>query len=249
MKRSASSWQRRCGIPPQNRFIEEVQAFHERIVDAGQYNALAQLALKLLAPGVPDIYQGQELWDYSLVDPDNRRPVNYSVAREALAQVARDFLSAGASNGRQEVSRHVSLRDPRLKLMVTHRLLNVRRRLAHLWSQGDYIALDVSGPLAEHVLALAWRGAESQRIELVAVVPRFVQKLIDAERQRGADIPASHLALPTRVWEGTVVAWPANECGVGTHIFTGQTLSITEPHVEVAASLSDFPIAVLEMTS
>src|SRR5205823_455609 len=72
---------------PQNRFVAEVQTFRERITDAGQYNALAQLVLKLLSPGVPDIYQGQELWDYSLVDPDNRRPVDFEARRTALADV------------------------------------------------------------------------------------------------------------------------------------------------------------------
>src|SRR5262249_23648986 len=106
---------------PNNRFIAEVQALHDRIVDAGQYNAVSQLALKLLSPGVPDIYQGQELFDYSLVDPDNRRPVNYDFAREALSAVGQTFLSAraGADSDRQECLSHFSLRDPRLKLLIT----------------------------------------------------------------------------------------------------------------------------------
>jgi (1->4)-alpha-D-glucan 1-alpha-D-glucosylmutase len=233
---------------PQNRFVEELQAFHARIVDAGQYNALAQLVLKLLSPGVPDLYQGQELWDYSLVDPDNRRPVDFGFRREALADVGQTFLSATEKSGRQECLPHMSLRDPRLKLLVTHRLLQVRRRLAHLWAQGDYVPLEVTGPLAEHIVAFGWRGTESQRIELLAAVPRFVQKLIDAERQSGADIPVCRPPLPPSVWEGTAIAWPMVGRLLATSVFNAARYSLEESAIAVGTLLADFPVAVLETT-
>jgi (1->4)-alpha-D-glucan 1-alpha-D-glucosylmutase len=232
---------------PQNRFVIELQAFHERIVDAGQTNALAQLALKLLSPGIPDIYQGQELWDYSLVDPDNRRPVDYGRCREQLAEVRQTSLSANSSDGRQECLHHFSLRDPRLKLLVTHRLLHVRQRLAHLWTSGDYVPLEVSGPLAEHVLAFGWRGAESQRIELLAAVPRFVQKLIDAARASGADMPVCRCLPPQSTWEGTVIHWPVEGQLVGTSVFTEQTVPLSDSAIGVGSLFAEFPIAVVEV--
>jgi (1->4)-alpha-D-glucan 1-alpha-D-glucosylmutase len=220
---------------PQNRFIAEAQALHDRIVDAGQYNALSQLALKLLSPGVPDIYQGQEMFDYSLVDPDNRRPVNYVMAREALA-----------ADGERTC---YSLRDPRLKLMITRRLLDVRRRLAHLWSHGEYVSLEVLGPLADHVIAFAWRGGESRQIELVAAVPRFVQKLIDVQRLSRSDVPACQSFLQSQTWQGTIIVWPSGEPVAATDVFTSQPIELGEPAVEVASLLNGFPIAVLESKS
>jgi (1->4)-alpha-D-glucan 1-alpha-D-glucosylmutase len=226
---------------PQNRFVAEVQTFHERIVDAGQYNALAQLVLKLLSPGVPDIYQGQELWDYSLVDPDNRRPVDYDLRREALAPYKPEAQARGEGG-----PPHFSLRDPKLKLLVTHRLLQIRRRMPHLWSQGDYVPFDVVGPLGEHLVAFGWRGAESQRIELLAVVPRFVQKLIDAERARGADIPVGQDLLPSSIWHGTAIAWPMIGELTGTNLFTGQQHSLGGSEIPANLLLADFPLAVVE---
>jgi len=217
---------------PQNRFVAELQAFHDRIVDAGQYNALSQLVLKLLSPGVPDIYQGQELWDYSLVDPDNRRPVNFNFRREALAQLDQQALS---------------IRDPRLKLLVTQRLLHLRRRLAHLWASGDYVPLEASGPLAENVIAFGWRGAESQRLELVAVVPRFVQKLIDAQRARGPEAHAGPWPLPSEVWEGTTIAWPMVGRMTATSALNGDQQSLEEALIPVGPLWAHFPVAVLEV--
>jgi (1->4)-alpha-D-glucan 1-alpha-D-glucosylmutase len=231
------------GDSPQNRFITEFQAFHERIVDAGQYNALAQLVLKLLAPGVPDIYQGQELWDYSLVDPDNRRPVNYDQRREGLGQVGQTLVSAIDAPADKNVC-SMSLRDPKLKLFVTRTLLDLRRRLAHLWQQGDYVPLDVTGPLADHVIAFGWRGAESQRIELLAVVPRFVQKLIDA--QSAAGIPGCHASLPPAVWQDTALAWPMVGHLTGSNVFTGSEHTLEEATLPLGALLAAFPLAVLE---
>jgi len=217
---------------PQNRFIPEMQSFHESIVDAGQYNALAQLILKLLSPGVPDIYQGQELWDYSLVDPDNRRPVDYTLCRQSLQDVGQKFSSA------------TSLRDSHLKILVTHRLLHLRRRLSHLWSQGDYVPLDVTGPLADHLIAFGWRGTESQRLELIAVIPRFVQKLIEAARQTGT--ATSPFILHASTWQESSIVLPADSPTSATCIFTGQAQTFVENTLRAAQVLANFPIGVLE---
>jgi (1->4)-alpha-D-glucan 1-alpha-D-glucosylmutase len=219
-----------------NQFVTELHAFCERIADAGQLNALAQVALKILSPGIPDIYQGQELWDYSLVDPDNRRPVDFTARRAALAAVKDPSASAQS----------FSLHDPKLKLLLTHRLLSLRHRLAHLWSQGDYLPLELAGPLSENLIAFAWRGAESQRIELLAVIPRFVQKLIDAERLNLADFPTSPAPLPATIWTGTTVTWPNGQPLTATNILTGVHLTLTHPPLDASALFSNFPLAILE---
>jgi len=225
---------------PQNRFVNELMAFHERITDAGQYNALAQLVLKLLSPGVPDIYQGEELWDYSLVDPDNRRPVDFEVRRRAAAEVASESWQISNLDSRP-------LRDPRLKLLVTQRLLQLRRRSAHLWSAGDYVPLETTGLLAEHVLALGWRSAGSHQLELVVTVPRFVQKLIEAERASGRVSSSALCALPAGIWDGTFIVLPPGTNLPVKNVFTGQCMTLAEPALPVGALLGEFPIGVLEM--
>ena len=138
------------------------------------------------------------------------------------------------------------LRDPRTKLLVTQRLLHVRRRLSHLWAQGDYVPLEVSGLLADHIVAFGWRGAESQRIELLAAVPRFVQKLIDAERASGTENSTSQFPLPPGIWDGNFIVLPAGSNFSATNVFTGQSHVLAEPAVAAGVLLADFPIGVLE---
>jgi (1->4)-alpha-D-glucan 1-alpha-D-glucosylmutase len=224
---------------PKNQFVDELQAFCERVADAGLLNSLGQVVLKLLSPGVPDIYQGQEFLDFSLVDPDNRRPVDYASRRAALGEVRGAAPDSGLGFG---------LRDSRLKFLVTQRLLQLRQRLSHLWSQGDYLALEVSGPLAEHLLAFGWRGAESHQLEVIAVVPRFVQKLIDAERSSPLGMPAGRFPLPSSVWTGTTVAWPNGAAPAFKQVFTGERIQVENGAIDANALFSHFPVAVLEMS-
>jgi (1->4)-alpha-D-glucan 1-alpha-D-glucosylmutase len=222
----------------QNRFTSELRTFCERIADAGQINALAQVVLKLLSPGVPDIYQGQECWDYSLVDPDNRRPVDFAARHHALADV--NATSA-------PIAPHLSLRDSRVKLLVIQRLLQLRKRSLHLWASGDFVPLDASGPLADHVIAFGWRNAETHRLELIAAAPRFVQKLIDAERSSPAGMPSGKYPLPASVWAGTTVAWPNGQAAIATHLFTGDCINLGQSTIDAAALLGHFPVGVVEI--
>ncbi len=222
---------------PKNQFVVALQALCERVADAGLLNGLGQVVLKLLSPGVPDIYQGQEFWDFSLVDPDNRRPVDYASRRGALREV--DDAASGSGFG---------LRDGRMKFLVTQRLLQLRKRLAHLWAQGDYVALEVAGPLAEHLVAFGWRGAESHQLEVIAVVPRFVQKLIDAERSSPLGMPAGRFPLPASAWTGTTVAWANGAAPAFRNVFTGERLTLENGVLDAAALFANFPVAVLEMS-
>ncbi|MGC3967291.1 MAG: malto-oligosyltrehalose synthase [Pirellulales bacterium] len=129
----------------ENRFVTHFAAFHKRIAAAGYYTGLSQTVLKLLSPGVPDIYQGQELWDFSLVDPDNRRPVDYARRRALLEQVQAGWNTQ--IERRAEFAAELARRpqDDRLKLFVVWRLLGLRRELAELFETGEYIPLGVHG--------------------------------------------------------------------------------------------------------
>ena len=134
-----------------------------------------------------------------------------------------------------------------MKLLVTQRLLQQRRRLAHLWSAGDYVPLECAGLLAEHVVAFGWRSAESHQLELIAAVPRFVQKLIDAERASGVVKSASLCALPASTWEGTFIVLPAGTNLPVKNVFTGQCTRLEEPALPSGVLLGEFPVGVLEI--
>jgi (1->4)-alpha-D-glucan 1-alpha-D-glucosylmutase len=126
-------------------FLEAFEPFARRTALIGALNSLSQLALKLTMPGVPDLYQGTEFWDLSLVDPDNRRPVDFAARTGALAAVsAADWQGLAAQ-----------WQDGRIKLALTHRLLGLRNALPALFTDGVYRPVEVRGPHCEHVIAFA----------------------------------------------------------------------------------------------
>jgi (1->4)-alpha-D-glucan 1-alpha-D-glucosylmutase len=131
------------GLLERSAFVESFDAFARRTALLGGLNRLVQVALKITIPGVPDFFQGTEFWDLSLVDPDNRRPVDFA-AREAA-------LAAGANW--EELERNWS--DGKIKLALIRRLLAVRNRFGSLFERGEYRPLPVRGPDAEHVVAFA----------------------------------------------------------------------------------------------
>ncbi|HEX7520228.1 MAG TPA: malto-oligosyltrehalose synthase, partial [Candidatus Deferrimicrobium sp.] len=157
--------------PDTNLFLADFLPFQRKIAHYGAINGLAQLLLKIASPGVPDIYQGTEIWDFSLVDPDNRRPVDYphrtgllnelmTLERQGLSSLARDLLSSWG--------------DGRVKLFVTYKALSFRRERKELFQDGAYVPLAVTGGVKEHALAFARKRGNAWGI---AAVPRLVTRL------------------------------------------------------------------------
>jgi (1->4)-alpha-D-glucan 1-alpha-D-glucosylmutase len=135
-----------------NRFLMSFAEFHAPVARAGMYNSLAQTLLKIAAPGVPDFYQGTELWDFSLVDPDNRRPVDFAKRRELLASLAPN----DDGDLTELVSRLIAYpQDGRIKLYLTSRALRFRCERQALFAKGDYIPLPARGEKENHVIAFA----------------------------------------------------------------------------------------------
>jgi (1->4)-alpha-D-glucan 1-alpha-D-glucosylmutase len=228
---------------PKNRFLVDFREFHRQVVDWGLYSALSQVLLKLTTPGVPDIYQGQELWDFSLVDPDNRRPVDYNLRRHLLGEL-QQMVSAGDvalySVAKQLASTPT---DQRLKLFVSWRALRFRRQHADLFHRGSYIPLVVEGAQAEHVCAFAWQlDATDDRPEqsAVVVVPRWLA-LLNAH----VEPVASGLPVGTGVWHETQVVLPESFTRPLVNLFTGQACAVQGGRLHLAAALSDFPVALL----
>jgi len=177
-------------------FVAELEETATSLAVPGAANGLAQAVLHLTTPGVPDIYQGTEYWDFSLVDPDNRRPVDYQARRASLGQGSyADLLP--------------HWRDGRIKQHVVHELLALRARWPRLFARGDYRALPASGPGASHVVAFERHDA---RHAVVVVVGRHLAHWLN-----DADAPR----LESGCWSGTTLAWPA---GAWKEVFSGRRL-------------------------
>jgi (1->4)-alpha-D-glucan 1-alpha-D-glucosylmutase len=209
-------------------FLDDFLAFQPVVARLGMVNALAQTLVKLTAPGVPDVYQGQEIWDFSLVDPDNRRPVDYEVRRTMLAElkgrVTEDDL--------RELCRELveGWEDGRIKLYVTMTALGLRNALPHVYTGGEYLPLAASGDRADHVFAFARRGGGDA---VVTIVPRLVATLT---RERDFALPDGE------TWKGTSLALPA---GRWRSVFTGEHFEC-DGELPLDRVLGGFPVALLE---
>src|SRR5436309_5227587 len=149
---------------PKNRFLPSFLPIAQEIARLGAINSLTQVALKLTLPGVPDIYQGNEIWDYSLVDPDNRRPVDYQRRREMLA-----VLPTAAP---EELMRNWP--DGRIKMFLTQRVLQFRREHADLFQRGEYSPVTASGAFAECCVSF---GRELAGKWIVVIAPRLTSRI------------------------------------------------------------------------
>lgn len=157
-----------------SRFLPAFAPLQRRVASIGVTNSLAQVVLKLGSPGVPDFYQGTELWDFSLVDPDNRRPVDFA-AREAML------------SGLAEQDPAALLREPqdgRIKLFVTNAGLRLRRELPHVFVGGDYLPLATEVTVSADVVAFARLWGDDA---VIAAVPRLVAGLVNDERPSPID--------------------------------------------------------------
>jgi len=212
-----------------NPFLAAFEPFQARIAELGIYNSLAQQAIKITAPGIPDFYQGTELWDLWLVDPDNRRPVDYARRREALAAIG----CADAA----ELLEHRA--DGRVKLFVVHRTLKTRADLRDLYERGDYVPLGTSGTRAECLFAFARVDVDGRAA--VTCVPRLVASLTP---------DAASPPLGRSVWGDTRITLPGTLAGTRfRNVYTGECHQLEGAGdartLPAAALFERFPIALL----
>jgi malto-oligosyltrehalose synthase len=213
-----------------NLFLADFLEFQRPVAHFGLLNALTQTLCKLTAPGVPDIYQGNELWDFSLVDPDNRRPVDYQQRRALLAQARHETAARAAA---------AHLADGRCKLLVTWKTLELRRAQPQLFRDGSYRRLRVRGPQAQHLCAFArsWRGHS-----VLVIAPRLLRRLLG---------DAGDLPLGAAVWNETLIELPREERARRSfhNIFDdspvqplrqGESVGVLAAH-----ALATFPVALL----
>ncbi|MDD2541670.1 MAG: malto-oligosyltrehalose synthase, partial [Desulfuromonadaceae bacterium] len=221
----------------QNSFLHDFASFQKLTAACGIFNSLSQTLLKIASPGIPDFYQGNELWDFSLVDPDNRRLVDYSLRKIMLDELMQKESMAGPLEAAREV---VATRtDGRIKMHLTCKALNFRRENRELFETGRYLPLVVEGPRQEHVCAFERSNNNSS---IIVVVPRFCSRLMQ---------DSSSLPLGPDVWQNTRVIQQfdtATSCY--RNIFTGELLQLDQLDGKLSLALQDilsvYPVALLE---
>jgi (1->4)-alpha-D-glucan 1-alpha-D-glucosylmutase len=159
-------------------FRDSFLPFQRKTAYFGMLNSLSQTLIKLTAPGVPDIYQGNELWEFSLVDPDNRRPVDYEARHRTLQLLKTTFESSHQPTRQKARELAQNMEDGRVKLYTLWKTLGLRNRKLELFRQGEYIPLPVTGEKAKHVLAFARKAADGVAI---TVVPRLCAELLGSK--------------------------------------------------------------------
>jgi len=219
-------------------FLDDFDAMRRWVCHAGATNGLAQQLLKLASPGVPDIYQGTELWDLSLVDPDNRRPIDYACRTRILRALRRRRPSSRLARELVECAG-----DGRIKLWLTHQTLACRRDARDLFDHGDYRALTATGRAADHLCAFARRYAPGDEVrEIVVAVPRLVTTLLRGEETA---------PVGEAVWGDTAIVLTGEDIARRyRNIFTGEIVTATAgsggTHLRAAELFATFPVALLE---
>ncbi len=209
-------------------FLESFLAFQEKIGFFGMLNGLSQTLLKLTAPGVPDFYQGTELWDLTFVDPDNRRPVDFP----HLTQLLEDLILE-TKRDLPGLLKHLvkNMKDGRIKLFLIYQSLQVRKTHAALFEKGGYLAIEAEGERKDHVAAFARNQFGKWSITMV---PLFLTSVI-AE----GEAPIGEV-----VWGDTVLPLPPDAPKNWRNAITEERVHVHQ-NLRVAEALNSFPVSLL----
>lgn len=213
---------------PENSFLQDFMSFTKRIARAGMLNSLSQTLIKLTAPGVPDFYQGTELWDLNLVDPDNRRTVNFQKRSQMLDWIKTEFQNNPSSLLNKLMSEP---ENGAIKLFVIWRGLQLRRLMPELFRHGFYLPLEARGTRAKNVIAFA-RINNAQLT--VTVVPRLCSTLFSGDS----------MTAGTDVWADSVIHAPKMERAIRLkNVFTGENLMSTGK-IRLDQAIGSFPVGL-----
>ncbi len=211
-----------------NQFLEKLRSFQKEIAHYGILNSLGQTLLKITTPGVPDIYQGTELWDLSLVDPDNRRPVDFELRSRWLQEIKQrcqfDILNL--------ISELIAnCEDGRIKLFLIAKALAAKKQYLELFQQGAYIPVEVFGQYQDHIVAFARHQGVSTAI---AIVPRFLTSLVQPDS----------FPLGEEIWADTRIEIPQGLQANWQDVFTEREITDSDT-IAIGQALQYFPVALL----
>ena len=212
----------------ENLFLRDFLPFQQKVAWYGILNALSQVLIKITAPGVPDFYQGAELWDLNLVDPDNRRTVDFDKRRMLLEEIDKKASSEPLDLIDDLLS---APEDGRLKLFLISMALRERNRCRTAFDSGSYLPLSACGKYREHVLAFA---RSDGSVSSITVAPRFFTGL-----ERIGKFP-----LGSPIWQDTEISMPEGHSKYWVDVFTRETVSAATS-LRIADILKHFPVAML----
>jgi len=211
-----------------NPFLREFLPFQGKVAYYGMFNSLSQTLIKITSPGVPDFYQGTELWDLNLVDPDNRRPVDFEKRRSFLEDIREredgEVLDLISDLLRTE-------EDGRIKLFLIYRALKARGEHPEVFQEGTYVPLQVTGRHGNNVIAFARNHGNKWA---VTVVPRFLTQVIGE----------GEYPLGLEIWGDTHIPLPDGISNLSTDVITGQSLN-SNRILTIGEALRHFPVALL----
>lgn len=212
-------------------FLKHLETFVQKIQQTGMLNSLSQLVLKMTSPGIPDIYQGNEIWDFSLVDPDNRREVDFTNRQYLLKNIQETDVSEYPELLLQWLNRP---EDGKIKLFLTHKLLEARKKIPKLFTQGTYLPLSLDGKHQNKLITYA-RIFEGKKV--VIVTSRFFYTLIGDNK----------LKILPNTWQDHTLILPneLKEVNFLNH-FTGKIISPTLGKLALDELLNPLPFALLE---
>jgi (1->4)-alpha-D-glucan 1-alpha-D-glucosylmutase len=218
----------------ENRFLEDFSRFQRRIAFHGALNSLTQLLVKIAAPGVPDFYQGSELWEFSMMDPDNRRPVDFQKRARLLAE-----LAAAEHANREALLEHVlqHWQDGRVKMYLARKALDFRRQRNAFFLESEYISIHAAGKKTENVCAFVRRKEQGW---VLAAAPVLTTQLVEP----------GHMPLGQETWGMSGILLPNDAPGVWRNVLTGEMLKTGTTRrkrwLPLKSIFHRFPVALLE---
>jgi (1->4)-alpha-D-glucan 1-alpha-D-glucosylmutase len=209
-------------------FLRDLRLLQRHVSELGRFNSMSQTLLRLTAPGVPDSYQGAELWDLSLVDPDNRRQIDYERRRNCLANLIHRFDETPV------LARELlkSSEDGWVKLFLTWRALDARSKHPKLFSSGEYLPVEVKGPRHENLFSFLRHENGNWAL---AVVPRLTASLR----------PLGKLPIGDEIWAGTELIFPSEAQKTEWKDQLTGSRFMPAANIKASAILADFPAALL----
>jgi (1->4)-alpha-D-glucan 1-alpha-D-glucosylmutase len=214
---------------PNNGFLHDFTELQHKIAYCGALNSLSELLLKITSPGIPDFYQGTELWDFSLVDPDNRRPVDFKRRTKLLKSIT-NVENENMSSLIKEML--CFWQDGRIKLYVTYKALNTRRSYSALFQNGDYLPLKVTGRKRDYICAFI---RSYQEDHILVAVPRFFTKLSES----------GIMPIGEQVWRDNRILLPKSASKNWLNALTGDTLQARFDFLSIGRVFDSLPIALL----
>lgn len=215
--------------PKARRFMADFRRFQSRIAFHGALNSLSQVLLRIASPGNPDLYQGNEVWDFSLTDPDNRRPVDFTTRARLL-----ESLQQPPGDGARVASLLHNWTDGRIKLFLTNKALEFRRRHADLFTKGDYVPLYAGGRMMQHVCAFL---RTYKKEALFVAVPRFTTAIAEV----------GTFPLGPKTWKNGTLVLPPGAPRAWSNILTGEEIKQDRRSRKILLSsvFGQFPVALL----